>query len=69
MNGAGILPRFQRLGGNALLYYMLEQVASKRSFVSVDAVQVAETTEMMLADMETLGGKVFKRHRVYRKDL
>ena len=69
VNGAGILSRFQRLGGNALLYYMLEQVASKRSFVSVDAVQIAETTELMLADMKTLGGKVFKRHRVYRKDL
>jgi len=69
VNGAGILSRFQRLGGNALLYSMLEQVASKRSFVSVDAVQIAETTEMMLADMQTLGGRVFKRHRVYRKDL
>ncbi len=69
VNGAGILSRFQRLGGNALLYYMLEQVASRRKFVSVDAVQIAETTEMMLADMKTLGGKVFKVHRVYERGL
>ena len=52
VNGAGILPRFQRLGGNALLYSMLEKIAS-RSFLYVDAVQIAETTELMLADMKT----------------
>ena len=44
VNGAGILPRFQRLGGNALLYSMLEKIASRRSFLYVDAVQIAETT-------------------------
>ncbi len=27
VNGAGILPQYQRLGGNALLYYMLEKIA------------------------------------------
>ncbi len=69
VNGAGILPRFQRLGGNALLYSMLEKIASRRSFLYVDAVQIAETTELMLADLETLGAKVFKTHRVYRREL
>ena len=29
VNGAGILPRFQRLGGNALLYVMLEKIAAR----------------------------------------
>ena len=69
VNGAGILPRFQRLGGNALLYFMLEKIASKRNFLSVDAVQIAETTELMLADLRTLGARVFKTHRVYRREL
>jgi len=69
VNGAGILPRFQRLGGNALLYSMLEKIASQRNFVSVDAVQIAETTELMLADLTTLGAKVFKTHRLYHRVL
>jgi hypothetical protein len=69
VNGAGILPKFQRLGGNALLYSMLEKIASKRDFQSVDAVQIAETTEMMLADLQTLGAKVFKTHRLYFREL
>jgi hypothetical protein len=69
VNGAGILPKFQRLGGNALLYFMLEKVASQRSFQSVDAVQIAETTELMLADLKTLGARVFKIHRLYSRDL
>jgi hypothetical protein len=69
VNGAGILPKFQRLGGNALLYSMLEKIASKRDFRYVDAVQIAETTEMMLADLKTLGARVFKTHRLYFRDL
>ncbi|HVO40585.1 MAG TPA: hypothetical protein VMV03_16250 [Spirochaetia bacterium] len=69
VNGAGILPRFQRLGGNAMLYAMLEKVASRRDFVSVDAVQIAETTELMLSDLRTLGARVYKTHRIYKRAL
>jgi hypothetical protein len=69
VNGAGILPQYQRLGGNALLYYQLEKIASQRQFLHVDAVQIAETTEMMLADLKTLGGRVFKVHRIFKRAL
>lgn len=69
INGAGILPQHQRLGGNALLYFMMENVASRRRFVALDAVQVMETTELMLADLKTLGGRVFKVHRIYQRSL
>lgn len=69
VNGAGILPKYQRLGGNALLYYMLEKIASRRRFLHVDAVQIAESTTLMLSDMTTLGAKPYKTHRVYRRAL
>ena len=69
VNGAGILPRYQRLGGNALLYAMLEKIASRRRFLCVDAVQIAETTELMLSDLKTLGARVYKTHRIYRRAL
>jgi hypothetical protein len=74
INGMGILPEFQRLGGNALLYYALERAVRGRRppsppFRHVDLTQVAETTALMLSDLRTLGGQVYKTHRVYRKEL
>jgi hypothetical protein len=67
INGAGIMPKYQRLGGNALLYATLEETARARAFHDVDLVQVADTTSMMLSDIQTLGGTVWKTHRVYRR--
>jgi len=32
-------------------------------------VQIADTTSLMLADMQTLGGRVYKTHRIYRRNL
>jgi GNAT superfamily N-acetyltransferase len=74
VNGMGILPEFQRLGGNALLYYALERAVRGRRpssppFRHVDLTQVAETTSLMLSDLKTLGGQVYKTHRVYRREL
>jgi hypothetical protein len=69
VNGAGILPRYQRLGGNALLYAALEESARARAFRSVDLVQVAENTSLMLRDMQTLGAEIWKVHRVYTMPL
>jgi hypothetical protein len=67
IDGAGIMPKYQRLGGNALLYATLEETARARAFRSVDLVQVADTTSLMLSDIGTLGGTVWKTHRVYRR--
>jgi hypothetical protein len=67
INGAGIMPKYQRLGGNALLYAALEETARARAFRNVDLVQVADTTSLMLSDIRTLGGMVWKVHRVYSR--
>jgi hypothetical protein len=67
IDGAGIMPKYQRLGGNALLYATLEETARARAFRSVDLVQVADTTSLMLSDIQTLGGTVWKTHRVYKR--
>lgn len=69
VNGAAIAPKFQRLGGTALLYSMLERVGRERNVSSVDCVQIAETTELMLADLKTLGARIHKVHRIYRRPL
>ena len=67
INGAGILPRYQRLGGNALLYYELEKTAGGRIYRRAELTQISERTELMLRDVQTLGCQVYKRHRIYER--
>lgn len=69
INGAGILPGYQKMGGNALLYYVLEQTCRQKDYLHADLTQVAETTELMLRDLTNLGAEVYKRHRVYEREL
>jgi GNAT superfamily N-acetyltransferase len=69
VNGAGVDPERQRLGGNAVLYAELERVVRERLYEAVEIVQVAATNAQMIADLEMLGGTVVKRHRIWRKGL
>lgn len=68
-NGAGILPEYQGIGGNALMYSEMEKSMHEYPFVHGDMPQVAETTKQMRADLENLGGVPYKNHRVYIIDL
>ncbi len=69
-NGMGILPQFQGVGGNALLYYeMGRTVLGLNRFTHVEMTQVAETTRQMRADLKNLNGVEYKNHRVYRKKI
>jgi hypothetical protein len=69
LNGAGILPEFQGRGGNALLYSEMEKTMHEFNFRHADLTQVAETAVQMRHDLENLGGKAYKNHRVYVKHL
>jgi hypothetical protein len=69
LNGAGILPEFQGLGGNALLYVEMENTIREYGYEHADLTQVAETAVQMRSDLENVGGKAYKNHRVYKKDL
>ena len=67
-NGMGVLPEFQGIGGNALLYYeMGKTMLDFKQFEFVEMTQVAETTKQMRADLKNLNGVEYKNHRVYRK--
>ena len=68
-NGVGILPEFQGRGGNALLYSEMERTVGEFGFKYYEMTQIAETAVQMRKDLETLGGKPYKNHRVYRKTL
>jgi hypothetical protein len=69
VNGIGIRPEYRQRGGTALLYRALHGVLTARGVTSVEMTQIAETTDLMLRDIELLGGRIYKRHRVYQKAL
>jgi hypothetical protein len=68
-NGAGILPEFQGIGGNALMYSEMEKSIREFDFKYGDFTQVAESAVQMRRDLENLGGKAYKNHRVYKRSL
>jgi GNAT superfamily N-acetyltransferase len=56
-------------GLNALLGTELMRAASKRGFTVMDSHLVLEENRLMCAEYEKMGGKVYKRYRVYGKEL
>ncbi len=68
-NGMGILPEYHGRGGNALLYSEMEDTLHSFNFEHADLTQVAETTKLMRKDLENVGGKPYKNHRVFHKHI
>jgi len=70
LNGAGMLPEYQGLGGNALLYSELAKtVKHDFRFIHAELTQVAETAVQMRRDLVNLGAKPYKNHRVYMRPI
>jgi phage anti-repressor protein len=69
VNGAGVLPEFQGRGGNALMYAEMGRAMRDFGFAHVEMTQVAETAVQMRNDLINLGGKPYKNHRVYHKNI
>ena len=69
INGAGILPEFQGRGGNALLYSEMEKTVRGFKYKHADLTQVAETAVQMRQDLINIGGRPYKNHRVYRRQI
>jgi len=69
LNGAGILPEFHGRGGNALLYSEMENTIRQYNFLHADLTQVAETAVQMRSDLTNIGGKAYKNHRVYVRQI
>jgi hypothetical protein len=70
LNGVGIVPEYQGLGGNALLYSeMAKTVTGELGFIHAELTQVAESAVQMRRDLVNLGAKPYKNHRVYIREL
>ena len=66
MNGLGLLEKYHKSGGNALLYTsMMDIMKEYPQYEYVEAVQMADTALEVQREMATLGLKPIKRHRVY----
>jgi hypothetical protein len=70
LNGMAILQQYRGLGGNALLYAELYRTLMQDDqFLYGDLVQVQETNARMVRELEAVGVKPYKKHRVYTRSL
>jgi hypothetical protein len=70
INGMGILPEFQGIGANMLLYAEMEKtIRDNPQFKHLEMVQIQEVTAKMLSNVNTLRGEVAKIHRMYEYKL
>ena len=70
LNGIAILEKYRGLGGNALLYAELyHTLIDNKQFLYGDLVQVQETNARMVRELEAVGVKLYKKHRVYSRPL
>ncbi|TLM99100.1 GNAT family N-acetyltransferase [bacterium] len=69
IDGVGLLPQYQGLGNNALLYAEIEKTLLERGAEKAEIVQVDERNFRSKSDMETMGVIWNKKHRTYRKTI
>lgn len=68
-NGAGLLPGHRGVGANAVLYTEMAKTIRQFKFQHADLVQIEENNVKSVSDMQAMGVKWYKRHRVYERDL
>ncbi len=58
------------MGGNALLMdALLKAAQADKRFIHSELTQVAETAIQMRKDLDNLGVRYYKNHRVYGKNI
>ncbi len=69
INGMGLVPEHQRVGGDALLFTEIAKSIIAFGFKQAEIVAVNEMNSASRNDMEALGVDWYKAHRSYRKSL
>ena len=69
VNGLGVVPEYQGLGANAVLYAELAKTMASYDFEHVDTVLVGEENYRSFSDNVAVGVTWYKRHRRYIKEL
>lgn len=68
-NGVGVLPEYHGLGGDALLFDEIEKTAKSHHFIHGELTNIAETAVQMRKNLENLGVKPYKNHRIFGKNI
>ncbi len=67
LNGVGVLPKYHGRGANALMYAEMEDTIQDFGFKAAEQTQMADTAVEVRRDMENIGAKIYKVHRVYHR--
>ena len=69
VNGLGIIPEYQGLGANTVLYTELAKTIKAFGFEHIETVLIGEENYRSFSDNEALGVTWYKRHRLYKRRL
>jgi len=69
INGVGVLPEYQGMGVNAILYTEIYKSIREFGFEHAEIIQVGEDNFQSRSDMETMGISWYKSHRAYEREL
>ncbi len=70
LNGMGILPEYQGMGGTALMYAELIRTLEETPRIEhADVVQISEFNPKSLNEMKKFGVDFYKEHHIYRTEL
>lgn len=65
----GILPEYRRTGLDMCLYVRSYQTALRKGIQRAEASWILENNDMMNRALLQIGGKVFRKHRMYEKNI
>ncbi len=65
----GLIPEYQKKGLDAVFYYEIAKRAEKIGILKGEASWILEDNEMMTRGAKAMNGEVYKKYRVYQKDI
>ncbi len=69
INGLGILPRYRKSAVLPLLFTEITGALTAAGLEHAEIVQIAETTDLMMSNLNRLNAPIYKTHRVYETTL
>lgn len=65
----GIIPEYQKKGLDALFYYEITKRAEEKGILFGEASWILEDNEMMKRGAEMMNGELYRKYRVYEKEI
>lgn len=65
----GLIPEYQKKGLDAVFYYEIAKRAEKIGILKGEASWILEDNDMMNRGAKAMNGEVYKKYRVYQKDI